>query len=133
MHSSKPVGKEGMRSPIFFPFEYYRIVRFTSHAAHYPRAAVSFYFRRYGERNHAGLAISPWKAAAQVLALDGRRMAKKTNGKAGGEKERARGGGRQKEEGTEIFRSIDRGFEFITDAGSEITATRVIKNILPES
>lgn len=36
------------------------------------RAAVSFYFRRYGERNHAGLVISLWKAA-QVLALDSMR------------------------------------------------------------
>lgn len=30
----------------------------------------------------------------------------------------------------EVFRRIDRGFEFITDAGSKITPTRVIKNIL---
>lgn len=38
--------------------------------------------------------------------------------------------GRMRVEATEIFRPIDRGFEFITDASSKITATRVIKNIL---
>lgn len=37
---------------------------------------------------------------------------------------------RERERAVEIFRPIDRGFEFITDTGSKITATRVIKNIL---
>lgn len=36
----------------------------------------------------------------------------------------------ERERAIEIFRAIDRGFEFITDTGSKITAARVIKNIL---
>jgi len=87
---------------------------------------LAFYFRRYDERNHASLTIPSRKVATQVQVL-GSTWEKNSEegGRKSSRKERVRGRG-----STEVFRRIDRGFEFITDASSKITPTRVIKNIL---